>query len=150
MEQYPDYLPLPLRDGYGLTSADPIRATPMVTGRPTFRVMQTSVPMQVAVNFNFSQAEAGLFEAWFAQQLNNGFELFQMKLQTPAGFKLYQCRFMRMYQGPQLVQITRWRYSANLFMLERPLIPDGWLGAPTFWLNKSAFDISMNKDWPAA
>lgn len=150
LQTYPDYLPLPLQEGYGLSTVDPLRATTMATGRPMFRVMYTSVPTQVKVFFNFSESEAGLFEHWWFSTLNTGFEWFEIKLQTPAGFKKYKARFVGIYEGPDLTQITRWRYSATLLLIERPSIPDGWAGNPSFWLNKSKFDISMNKDWPKA
>ncbi|MEG0969001.1 MAG: transposase, partial [Pseudomonas sp.] len=62
MIQYPAELPLPLQEGYGLATVDPMRATPMVTGRTRYRVRHRYIPIDVRVNFNFSEAEAALFE----------------------------------------------------------------------------------------
>ena len=42
----------------------------------------------------------------------------------------YQAHFKGIYQGPDLTQITRWRYSAVLQLKERPVYTeDQYLGA---------------------
>ena len=130
MIQYPAELPLPLQEGYGLNTVDPMRATPMVTGRPRYRIRHTYVPTEVKVNFNFGQEEAALFEGWYVWAIKSGFEWFEMQLQTPLGLKTYQAHFKGIYQGPDLTQITRWRYSAVLQLKERPVYTeDQYLGA---------------------
>lgn len=148
MIQYPAYLPLPLQEGYGLSTVDPMRATPMVTGRTRYRIRHSYVPTEVRVSFNFSEGEAGLFEAWYVRSINNGLEWFEIQLQTPAGFRAYQAHFKGIYQGPDLTQITRWRYSAVLELKERPIIPSPWEQFPDFWLKKNIIDLSMNREWP--
>ncbi|MGR3991664.1 transposase [Pseudomonas sp. 1121_17] len=150
MIQYPAELPLPLQEGYGLSTVDPMRATPMVTGRKRYRVVHSYVPTEVKFNFNFDEAEAGFFEAWYARTLSNGMEWFEMPLQTPAGFKAYQAHFTGIYQGPDLTQVSRWRYSAILELKERPLIPGGWEQFPDYWFNKNVIDLAMNREWPEA
>lgn len=150
MIQYPAELSLPLQEGYGLSTVDPMRATQMVTGRTRYRVRYSYVPTEVKFNFNFSEAEAGFFEAWYARTLNNGFEWFEMTLQTPAGFTTYQVHFKGIYQGPDLTQITRWRYSAVLQLKQRPMIPEGWEQFPEYWFNKNVIDLAVNREWPKA
>ena len=130
MIQYPAELPLPLQDGYGLSTVDPMQATQMVTGRTRYRVRHSYVPNEVRFNFNFSEAEAGFFEAWYARTLNNGMEWFEMPLQLPSGFTTYQAHFKAIYQGPDLTQVSRWRYSAVFMLKERPVYTeDQYLGA---------------------
>lgn len=150
MIQYPPQLPLPLQEGYGATTVDPMRSTPLVSGRTRYRVVHDYVPTTVSFNFNFSEAEAGFFEAWYARTLNNGFEWFEITLQLPTGFKTYQAHFKKIYDGPDLTQISRWRYSAQLELKERPLIPEGWEQFPDYWFNKNVIDVAVNREWPEA
>ena len=124
MIQYPAELPLPLQEGYGLSTVDPMRATPMVTGRTRYRVRHRYVPTEVKVNFNFSEAEAAQFEGWYVWAINNGFDWFEMPLQTPIGFKIYIAHFKGIYQGPDLTQVRRWRYSAVMQLKDRPVLTE--------------------------
>ncbi|KEY87835.1 transposase [Pseudomonas capeferrum] len=124
MNQYPAELPLPLQEGYGLSTVDPMRATPMVTGRTRYRVRHRYVPTEVKVNFNFSEAEAAQFEGWYVWAINNGLDWFEMPLQTPVGFKTYIAHFKGIYQGPDLTQVSRWRYSAVMQLKERPVLTE--------------------------
>lgn len=130
MIQYPAELPLPLQEGYGLSTVDPMRATPMITGRSRYRRVTSNPPTSAQFTFNFSQEEAALFEGWYTWALNLGVEWFEMQLQTPLGLKTYQAHFKGIYQGPDLTQITRWRYSAVLQLKDRPVYTeDQYLGA---------------------
>ncbi|MNM77926.1 hypothetical protein D3C81_898020 [compost metagenome] len=121
MIQYPAELPLPLQEGYGLSTVDPMLATQMVTGRTRYRVRHRYVPTEMKVNFNFSEAEAAQFEGWYVWAINNGFDWFEMPLQTPVGFKTYIAHFKGVYQGPDLTQVSRWRYSAVMQLKDRPI-----------------------------
>ena len=124
MIQYPAELPLPLQEGYGLSTVDPMRATQMATGRTRYRIRHRYVPAEVKVNFNFSEEEAAQFEGWYVWAINNGFDWFEMPLQTPIGFKTYIAHFKGIYQGPDLTQISRWRYSAVMQLKERPVLTE--------------------------
>ena len=150
MIQYPAELPLPLQEGYGLSTVDPMQATQMVTGRTRYRVRHSYVPNEVRFNFNFSEAEAGFFEAWYARTLNDGLEWFEMPLQLPAGFTTYQVHFIGIYGKVELTQVKRWRYSINAELKQRPLIPEGWEQFPEYWFNKNVIDVSANREWPEA
>lgn len=150
MIQYPAKLPPPLQEGYGLSTVDPMRSTQMVTGRRRYRKVHDFVPTTVQANFNFSQAEASFFEGWFARTLENGFQWFECPLITPMGFKMYEAHFVGIYEGPSLVQINRWRYSAMLELRERPLLPEGWEQFPDLWIGQDIIDRAINQEWPKA
>ncbi|AIR90531.1 hypothetical protein [Pseudomonas cremoricolorata] len=130
MIQYPAQLPLPLQEGYGLSTVDPMMATRLVTGRTRYRVVHDYVPTEARFNFNFSQKEAALFEGWYVYELKNGIEWFEMDLQTPLGMKKCRAHFKGIPQGGELTQITRWRYSAVIELRERPIYTEEeYLGA---------------------
>ncbi|MEG0969116.1 MAG: transposase, partial [Pseudomonas sp.] len=99
-------------------------ATQMTTGRTRYRIRHRYVPTEVKVNFNFSEVEAAQFEGWYVWAINNGFDWFEMPLQTPVGFKTYIAHFKGIYQGPDLTQISRWRYSAVMQLKERPVLTE--------------------------
>ena len=150
MIQYPAELPLPLQDGYGYTTVDPMRATPMVTGRRRYRKVRSYVPSELTFNFVFEEDEAAFFEAWYARTLNDGLEWFEMPLQLPAGFTTYQVHFIGIYGKVELTQVKRWRYSINAELKQRPMIPEGWEQFPEYWFNKNVIDVSANREWPEA
>ncbi|PRA53166.1 MULTISPECIES: transposase [Pseudomonas] len=130
MIQYPAELPLPLQEGYGLNTADPMRATPMVTGRTRYRIRHRRTPTSASFSFNFDEEEAALFEGWYEWSINLGLEWFEMPLQTPLGLQVHLVHFKRMYGGGELAQIKRWRFTAELEFKKRPVYTeDQYLGA---------------------
>ncbi|WP_232111750.1 transposase [Pseudomonas guariconensis] len=148
MIQYPAELPLPLQDGYGYSTADPMRSTPMVTGRRRYRRVHSYVPSTLTLNFIFEWDEAAFFDAWYARTLNDGLEWFEIPLQLQPGFQKYQVHFTGIYSRTELDQVTRWRYSFEAELKERPLIPEGWEQFPEYWFNKGVIDIAVNQQWP--
>lgn len=150
MIQYPVKLPLPLQDGYSLETFDPMARTVMVTGRARQRVRHSVVPTFVRASFIFKEAQAAFFEAWYARVLGNGVEWFSCPLQTPEGVRQYEARFAGIYDGPSLVQLNFWKYTARLELRQRPLIPEGWEQFPEYWFNKGVIDVSINRGWPEA
>ncbi|UVL76585.1 transposase [Pseudomonas putida] len=130
MIQYLAELPLPLQEGYGLSTVDPMRATPMVTGRSRYRRVTSNPPTSAQFTFNFSQEEFALFEGWHTWTLNLGVEWFEMPLQTPLGMQVHLVHFKGMYSGVELTQIKRWRVSARLEFKKRPVYTeDQYIGA---------------------
>lgn len=148
MIQYPAELPLPLQDGYGYGTADPMRSTQMVTGRRRYRKTHSYVPSTLTLNFNFSEVEAAFFDAWYARTLNDGMEWFEISLQLPPGFRKYPVHFTGISSRTELTQVSRWRYSLGAELKERPLIPDGWERFPEYWFNKNVIDVAISREWP--
>lgn len=148
MIQYPPQLPPPLQEGYALNTVDPMMRTQMVTGRARQRTKFSYVPTYVQASFIFEEAEAAFFEAWYARTINNGVLWFECTLKTPIGFKLYEARFTKIYDGPDLVQVNRWKYSAMLELRERPLMDPYWEQFPEYWFNKDIIDLAVNREWP--
>lgn len=146
---YPEGLPWPTREGYGIRHAQPFRRTEMASGRSRQRRRFSSVPSTVNVNWMFSSNnEAMAFEAWFRDALNDGSEWFNSPLKTPVGEKLYVCRFISMYTGPDPVGICAWRVGATLEIWERPLMPHGWGHFPELVAGSDIIDLAANREWP--
>lgn len=146
---YPgDYLPCPLKEGFGLKPTSTLKRTTMVTGRARQRRAYRSVPTETAVSWIFSDAEAQLFEAWFRDVLNDGQAWFNMPLLTPVGSRNYVCRFTDIYEGPTPEGGMFWRYTARIELWERPMVPPPWGNYPEWIAGSSLLDIAINKEWP--
>ena len=148
---YPaDYIPLPLKDGFGLNPISPLKSTQMTTGRRRQRRAYTSVPTETDIAWIFTDTEAQVFESWFRDVLKDGSAWFNMPLMTPLGSKYYVCRFTDIYQGPTPEGGLYWRYSAHIELWERPLPPPGWGHYPEWLSGSSLLDIAINREWPKA
>ena len=150
MIEYPSQLPLPLREGYGLRHVDPMVRTQLASGRARQRRRFTSVPSVVSVSWVMSQPEAQLFEAWYRDAISDGAAWFQCPLKTPLGIQHYDARFTGIYRGPNLVGLCHWRFTAELELFERPLLPPGEAQFPDEIIYGSLFDRTMNRHWPEA
>lgn len=146
---YPEGLPYPSRNGYGLQHVSPIQRTEMQSGRAKMRQRFTSTPSIVSVSWTMDQGQALLFEGWFRYQLNDGTLWGDLPLQSPMGIKPYEARFVDIYDGPELVGVDHWRYTAEVELRERPTMDRDWiLYGPEYVRFGSIFDIAMNRDWP--
>lgn len=146
---YPAQLPPPQRRGYGINHVSPMMRTPMASGRARQRRLYTSVPSIVDVVWQFSEQQAQIFEGWFRWILSDGAEPFNARLRTPVGLRAYECRFAEMYDGPNLVGVDRWEFSAQLEILERQTIDAATAEHPELVLYQSLIDIAVNQEWPA-
>lgn len=78
--------------------------------------------------------QAVAFEAWFRDVLQDGTQWFKLSTRTPMGLQTEMvCRFVDMYDGPNLEAVNHWRIRAELEVWERPLMPAGWGHAIDFW-----------------
>lgn len=154
LPEYPhDLLPMPLREGYGLNHVSPLMRTDMQSGRAKQRRRYKSTPSEATVIWMFTQeGQAQLFEAWYADMISDGAVWFYMKLRSPLGIQPYKCRFIDIYDGPQLVPNSNfWRFSATLELWERPIVDTTWaLYYPDAIRYGNIIDLALNKEWPKA
>jgi len=145
----PQWLPEPLRDGYGLRHVSPLKRSTFVSGRSMPRRAYTATPTQVEVRWLLTDVEAGLFEKWFQQVLVDGVSWFACRLRTPLGMDYYKSRFVDIYDGPTLTASNRWVITAQLEMYKRALLADGWLEMPDGYLHAAIVDAAANREWPS-
>lgn len=152
MIQFPEGLPLPLQDGYGLSMAvDPASRTPLESGQMISRRRFSNVPFDAPCTFDMDDVQAQIFMAWFKYTLKDGVLAFEMPLKTPLGLEKHKAQFLTGYSGGQLVNVSRWRFQATLRFIAQPIIDEEWLiYAPEFVIGSSIIDIAMNNDWPEA
>lgn len=149
MIEYPEGLPLPLREGYAFQAVSPMVRSDLQSGRARQRRRFTSVPTMASVSWLLDDAQAQLFEAWWEDALISGTEWFECPLKTPEGIQNYAARFTDIYSGPNLTGRSHWRFTAELELRERPILAPGWGSIlPDYILFSSIFDQSMNREWP--
>ena len=149
MIKYPrEYLPLPLRSGYGFQAVSPLQRTELQSGRARQRRRFTSVPTMTQVAWLLSDVQSQLFEAWFEDVLLSGSQWFECPLKTPEGTRDYVARFTDIYKGPILVGVSHWRFTAELELRERPILAPGWGHFPEFIANQRIIDLAINREWP--
>lgn len=148
---YPhEYLPLAQRTGLGYQPVSPLLRTELTSGRARQRRKYTSTPTQAGVTWIFNEVQSQLFEAWFRDALTDGVAWFNMRIRAPIGLDDYACRFVDIYQGPTLIGLGYWQYSATLELWERPILPPDWGYFPDFIINQSIIDLALNREWPSA
>lgn len=146
---YPDYLPVPTKQGYSRKTVSPVERTQMRNGRARMRRTYSSVPAEYDVTWIFrTGAEAALFESFFKRQLKEGTEWFNCPMRTPLGTGMYVCRFMDIYEGPDMFGACGWQVRAQLEMYERPLISEEYAQFPEYIINADILDKAANVHWP--
>ncbi|SFY16111.1 hypothetical protein [Azotobacter vinelandii] len=149
MIEYPEGIPLPLREGYGFQAVSPLLRSDLQSGRARQRRRFTSVPTMASVSWLFSDVQAQLFEAWWEDALISGSQWFECPLKTPEGIQSYVARFTDIYSGPNLTGRSHWRFTAELELRERPILEPGWGSIlPDYIRFQSIFDQAMNREWP--
>lgn len=91
---WPDTLPLPNPDGYGITPVTAFVRTDMDSGRARQRRRFTRAPSSISAMWMFSQEQYALFEAFLAYEIGLGAGWFQIRLMNGMGITPMQARFM--------------------------------------------------------
>lgn len=154
---YPEGLPLPLREGYGLTQISPVTSTKMVTGRSRRRRTWRSTPAQVAVSWLMTSTQAKIFMAWYEHAIN-AVDWFLCPIKSPLGLELTKSQFTDIYQGPVLVGVDMWRFTAVIELFKLPIISEAELtdllaGMDIGVMNaqlRSLLERWYTKSWPGA
>jgi len=138
------------RNGYDINHVSPFARTTMRTGRARQRRTFQSVPSNVNLQFRFNEPQAQIFEGWFAYDITDGADWFNIDLKTPVGnIAPYECRFTEMYSGPRLDNSDYWNYTAQVEIRERPILSKDWYEfGQEFILGASIIDIAINQEWP--
>jgi hypothetical protein len=116
---FPEVFPLPTLAGYGLNHVSPLLRTEMDSGRARVRRVYTETPSLISARWVMSSVLAAHFEAWFRDTLGDGAAWFNLRIRVAAGVESRACRFVEMYDGPELVGRDLWRFSAELETRDR-------------------------------
>lgn len=132
-----------------MQTVSPLQRTQMDSGRARQRRRFTNTPTVVSVSWLMNGGQAALFESWFQHSTMDGAAWFECPLDTPGkGLKHYNARFADIYDGPELVGVDHWRYTADVELRDRPVLGEGWPEVPGFVAYLDIFDLAMNREWP--
>jgi hypothetical protein len=153
----PDGIPLPLRDGYGFKPTSPIMRTPFVSGRARNRRRYRSVPTEVSVTWLCNAEQARMFEGWCKWGIGWA-DWFMCPIKSPLGLMPTQAQFTDIYDGPTLVGVDHWRYTAVLSLFEMPVISEAELTDMMAGMDLSVMNSKLRgelkswytKSWPGA
>jgi hypothetical protein len=126
MIAWPETLPLPTVEGYGIQPGDAILRTEMEAGPARQRRRFTQVPSRVSVRWIMRRDQFALFEAWYRWQAKEGGAWFEIELLGGLGLLTQEARFTRQFQA-QLLGGTLWEIRSELEIRERPVLDEGLL-----------------------
>ena len=141
---WPDRLPLPTFQDYGIEPMDSILRTEMESGPARQRERYTQVPTRVVARCRFTTWEFALFESWFVNKARRGGQFFGIYLLGGLGMVLHEARFVGRGQSPYKATPSRggpgggarWIVSFALEIRERPV------------LSSDALEIALAEDIP--
>lgn len=150
LKQYPSVLPAAQKADREFQMVDPLVSSASENGQTRWDRRFTDVPYATPVSWVFDDAECALFRTWYANEIRQGADWFEMPLKAPEGREVRECHFAQAYTGPTRVGYDRWRISAALVLRRLPTIDEDWLLLPDFWLptGRGIFDTAMNVKWP--
>jgi hypothetical protein len=92
-EEWPDILPLPTFEGYGIEPFDGVDRTEMEQGEARQTQNYTNVPDRRPVRWRFTQVQFAIFESWFKTKADRGAEWFGITLLSGLGMVEHEARF---------------------------------------------------------
>jgi hypothetical protein len=116
MATWPDTLPRPLADAYGIQPVDPVIRTDMDVGAPRVRRRSRARNDRLQVVWQFTPAQAATFRAWYDDDTGaaGGAAWFDVQLDiAEGGLQSVEARFAEMWRG-ELQGKNQWRISATL------------------------------------
>lgn len=91
---FPEVLPLPTFEGYGIEPQEGVLRTEMTQGPARQRVQYTAVPERMPVRWRLTQWQYAVFRAWYKHKAARGGEWFTITLLTGLGMVPHEARFV--------------------------------------------------------
>lgn len=121
---WPNTLPLPTIDGYGIRPGEAILRTEMEAGPARQRRRYTQVPSRITVRWVLRREQFALFEAWYRWTAKEGGEWFEIDLLGGLGLLPQDARFTRQFDA-RIVAGILWEVRSELEIRERPTLSEG-------------------------
>ena len=125
-EVWPDRLPLPTIEGYGIRPGEAILRTEMEAGPARQRRRFTNVPSRITVRWVMRAEQFLLFEAWYRWAAAEGGAWFEIDLLGGLGLLAQEARFTRQFDArPWRGRL--WEVTSELEIRARPTLSEGGL-----------------------
>jgi hypothetical protein len=125
MAGYPDTLPLPTVDGYGIQPQAAFIRTDMDQGPARQRRRFTTAPTHYPVRWVFTEPQLGTFESWYEGAADAGAGWFTVQLRNGQGLQTVEARFIEPWQASMLSG-RHYQVTATLEVRNRPVL--AWTG----------------------
>ena len=123
---WPDRLPLPTLEGYGISPGEAILRTEMEAGPARQRRRFTDVPSRIAVRWVLRPDQFALFEAWYRWAAAEGGAWFEIELFGGLGLVPQEARFTRQFEA-RPYRGRLWEVTSELEIRARPTLSEGGL-----------------------
>ena len=124
---WPQTLPLPTVQGYGVQPGEAISRTEMEAGLARQRRRFTDVPTKVSVRWIMRRDQYAIFEGWYRWHAREGASWFAITLLGGLGLLEQEARFTRQISSRLLAGGTLWEITSELEIRERPVLDEGLL-----------------------
>jgi hypothetical protein len=124
---WPQTLPLPTVQGYGVQPGEAILRTEMEAGLARQRRRFTDVPTKVSVRWIMRRDQYAIFEGWYRWHAREGASWFAITLLGGLGLLEQEARFTRQFSSRLLAGGTLWEITSELEIRERPVLDEGLL-----------------------
>ena len=91
---WPDRLPAPTYQGYGVEPQDAALRTEMEQGQARQRQQYTTVPERITLRWRFTDWEYGIFRSWYRNKAARGAAYFTIPLLSGQGIVPHRARFL--------------------------------------------------------
>ena len=125
-EVWPDRLPLPTIEGYGIQPGEAILRTEMEAGPARQRRRFTNVPSRITVRWVMRAEQFLLFESWYRWAAAEGGAWFEIDLLGGLGLLPQEARFTRQFEA-RPYRGRLWEVTSDLEVRARPTLSDGGL-----------------------
>mgnify|MGYP001181781321 FL=1 len=124
---WPQTLPLPTVQGYGVQPGEAILRTEMEAGLARQRRRFTDVPTKVSVRWIMRRDQYAILEGWYRWHAREGASWFAITLLGGLGLLEQEARFTRQFSSRLLAGGTLWEITSELEIRERPVLDEGAL-----------------------
>lgn len=129
---WPDALPSPTFEGYGVEPVDSILRTEMESGPARQRRRYTQTPTRLPVRWRFTGRQFAVFESWFKHKAKEGGEWFSIDLLGGTGMVSHEARFAGRGSSPYRAapsrggpaEGARWTVTSSLEVRESSVLSE--------------------------
>lgn len=147
MITFPSILPSAIQNNYSYNHIDNLLVSQLMNGRQKQRRKFFSTPTIVNVQWIFKYGELQIFEAWYAYDVKDGQEWFEVPILTAKVLNVTECRFRKMYTITLRDQY--WFVSAELETRTRNLLTEEEFRLfPEFFMDSDIIDLGVNREFP--
>ncbi len=124
--RWPEPLPLPTIEGYGIQPGEAIVRTEMEAGPARQRRRFTNVPSRIAVRWIMRAEQFLMFEAWYRWTAAEGGAWFEIDLLGGLGLLPQEARFTRQFEA-RPYRGRLWEVTSELEIRSRPTLGEAAL-----------------------